>query len=308
VGRTRALGAALVAMLSLPAATYDIPDSLPDPARGQSRSSAPEAGATSDLDTYGGLASWIDMYDKGPWKNPERTARRMAKRGTATLFLQTSNYRKRNDIYKPSAMSRLLEAAHANGMKVVAWYLPSYAHPRRDWRRTKAAVTFASDNGQLFDGFAIDIEATVEPNIAVRNRRAIALSDRLRAFVGEDYALGAIIPDPVTQRFWPNFPYKKLSARYDAFLPMAYWTFRTQGERRVHRYTRDALAIIRAKTNDETIPVHVIGGIASDASTAEVRGFARAAVKFDAWGASLYDFPITSDPQWAQLQRLNKLE
>ena len=169
----------------------------------------------------------------------------------------------------------------------------------------KRAVTFASGNGQFFDGFAMDIEATVEPKIAVRNRRAIALSDRLRRYVGEDYALGAITPDPVTQRFWPSFPYKKLRARYDVFLPMAYWTFRTRGERRVHRYTRDALAIVRAKTNDEKVPVHVIGGIASDASVAEVRGFARAAVKFDALGASLYDFPITSQGQRTQMQRLN---
>ena len=302
---TRALGAALVALLSLPAATYDISNSLRGPARDRVRFSAPEIGPTSELETYGGLASWVDMYDKGPWKNPERTARRMAARGTATLFLQTSNYRKKSDIYRPSAMSRLLEAAHANGMKVVAWYLPSYAHPRRDWRRTKAAVTFVSGNGQFFDGFAMDIEATVESTIAVRNQRAIALSDRLRAFVGDDYALGAIVPDPVTQRFWPNFPYKRLRARYDAFLPMAYWTFRTRGEWRVHRYVRDALAIIRAKTNDETVPVHVIGGIASDASAAEVRGFAKAAIKFAALGASLYDFPITSDSQWDQLQRLN---
>jgi len=305
VWRTRALGAALVAILSLPAATYDIPGSIGDLARGPLRSGAPGAGPTSNLEPYGGLASWVDMYDRGPWRNPERAARRMAKRGAATLFLQTSNYRKKNDIYKPRAMSRMLEAAHANGMQVVAWYLPSYAGLLRDWRRTKAAVTFTTDNGQFFDGFAMDIEATVEPNIAVRNQRAIALSDRLRTFVGKDYALGAIIPDPVTQRFWPDFPYKKLSARYDAFLPMAYWTFRTHGERRVYRYTRDALAIIRAKTNDKKLPVHVIGGIASDASTAEVRGFARAAIKFDARGASLYDFPITSEPQWAQLQRLD---
>ncbi|MGH2697936.1 MAG: hypothetical protein ACRDJL_01880 [Actinomycetota bacterium] len=92
---------------------------------------------TSELLSYKGLASWVDMYDKGPWRRPECTARRMALRGTKTLFLQTSNYRIKTDVYRPAAMSRLLEAAHANGMKVVTWYLPSYAHPRRDWRRTK---------------------------------------------------------------------------------------------------------------------------------------------------------------------------
>ena len=73
----------------------------------------------------------------------------------------------------------------------------------------------------------------------------------------------------------------------------------------MYRYARDALTIIREKTNDDKVPVHVIGGIASEASVAEVRGFARAAVKFDAWGASLYDFPITGDKQWTQMQRLS---
>ncbi len=151
----------------------------------------------------------------------------------------------------------------------------------------------------------MDIEATVERDIATRNRRMINLSDRLRNFVGDHYMLGAIIPDPVTQLFWPNFPYKKVNARYDVFLPMAYWTY-TSGPKRVYRYTRSALEIVRSRTGDPTVPVHVIGGIASHAPTTEVRSFARAANKFGAIGASLYDFPITSEPQWDEMQRINR--
>ncbi|MGH2752536.1 MAG: hypothetical protein ACRDK3_16945 [Actinomycetota bacterium] len=300
--RTRAVGAALAALLSLPAGTSSRTESPETPGRTPQL----EPSQTAPLSAYEGLASWVDMYDRGPWRYPQRTARRMAARGTKTLFLQTSNYRKKVDVYRPATMSRLLEAAHARGMKVVAWYLPSYAHPKRDWRRTKAALQFQSVNGQGFDGFAMDIEATVEPNIATRNRRMIALSDRLRSFVGDDYALGAIIPDPVTQQFWPSFPYKKVGNRYDAFLPMAYWTYRTGGTRRVYNYTRDALKIIRSKTGDSRVPIHVIGGIASAAPVSEVRSFAKAAVDFRARGASLYDFPITSSEQWDQMQRINK--
>lgn len=300
--RTRAVGAALAALLSLPAGTYSWTESPKRPGRTHQLEPSP----ISELSNYKGLASWVDMYNRGPWRYPERTARRMAARGTKTLFLQTSNYKKKADVYKPGAMSRLLEAAHARGMKVIAWYLPSYAHPKRDWRRTKLAVLFESVNGQRFDGFAMDIEATVESNIATRNRRMIALSDRLRSFVGDDYALGAIIPDPVTQQFWPRFPYKKVRVRYDAFLPMAYWTYRTRGDRRVYNYSRDALKIIRWKTGDSKVPIHVIGGIASAAPVSEVRSFAKAAVDFRAKGASLYDFPITSAEQWDEMQRINE--
>lgn len=302
VWRTRIIGALLGASIALPAAAFAPGQQSkvngPPPATGLE--------LVSEIDAYDGLASWVDMYNKGPWKYPERTAKRLAERETKTLFLQTSNYRKRSDICKPQAMSRLLEASHSHGMKVIAWYLPSYATPKRDWRRTKKAVVFESANGHRFDGFAMDIEATVERDIPTRNRRMIDLSDRLRDYVGDDYMLGAIIPDPVTQLFWPNFPYKKVNARYDVFLPMAYWTYRTSGPKRVYRYTRSALEIIRSRTDDPKVPVHVIGGIASDAPATEVRSFARAANKFEAVGASLYDFPITSGPQWDEMQRINR--
>jgi len=300
--RTRIIGAALGAAIALPAAAF-APGQPP-----RVNKPAPEGGVefVSKIDAYDGLASWVDMYNKGPWKYPKRTAKRMAERGTKTLFLQTSNYRKKSDIYKPQAMSKVLEASHSHGMKVIAWYLPSYANSKRDWKRTKKAVVFESTNGHHFDGFAMDIEATVERDIATHNRRMINLSDRLRNFVGDDYMLGAIIPDPVMQLFWPNFPYKKVNARYDVFLPMAYWTYRTSGPKRVYRYSRSALEIVRSKTGDPKVPVHVIGGIAGRAPVTEVRSFVRAVKNFEAVGASLYDFPITSEEQWDEMQRINR--
>ncbi len=113
--RTRIIGAALGAAIALPAAAF-APEQPPEVNK-----PAPEAGVefVSKIDAYDGLASWVDMYNKGPWKYPKRTAKRMAERGTKTLFLQTSNYRKKSDIYKPRAMSKLLEASHNHGMKVM---------------------------------------------------------------------------------------------------------------------------------------------------------------------------------------------
>jgi 2-keto-3-deoxy-6-phosphogluconate aldolase len=55
------------------------------------------------------------------------------------------------------------------------------------------------------------------------------------------------------------------------------------------------------------VPIHVIGGIAGDASPAEVRGFAAAAVACRASGASLYDASITSAEQWRHLTRMGQL-
>jgi hypothetical protein len=266
--------------------------------------SAAATGREYSTAVYRGLGAWIDIYDHGPWQRPERTVGSLARRGVGTLFVQTSNYRQRHALHRPAQLSRLLAAADRRGLRTVAWYLPGFERPRRDWRRVKAAVTYVSSAGDRFDGFAMDIEATAVRDIAARNRRMLALSSRLRRLVGPGAAIGAIIPDPVTQRYWPRFPYRQLRSLHDVFLPMAYWTSQARGAARVHSYTREAIRVIRARTGAPSVPVHVIGGIANRASVGEVRAFARAAIRFAAAGASLYDAPITSGAQWDQLRRI----
>jgi hypothetical protein len=259
------------------------------------------------LAPYHGLAAWVDIYDAEPWERPERAVRRLARRDVRTLFVQTSNYRQRRAVYRPARLARILASAHRREIKVIAWYLPGFRDPRRDWRRVRAAVTYRSAAGHRFDGFALDIEATAVRDIATRNRRMLALSTRLRRLTDSRYPLGAIIPDPVTQRYWPRFPYRQVRARYDVILPMSYWTVHASGERPAYRHTREALRIIRTRTGDPSVPIHVIGGIAGHASNAEVRGFARAASAFSATGASLYDAAITTAGQWSELSRIGRL-
>lgn len=266
---------------------------------------APAAGETrleQGVPVYQGLGAWIDMYDRGPWERPAPMVRDLAGRGVRTLFVQTSNYREPYALNRPAALARLLAAAERQGLSTVAWYLPGFDRPARDWHRMKAAVTYVSPSGDRFDGFALDIEATAVGDIAVRNRRMLALSHRLRQLVGPDAAVGAIIPDPVTQRYWPRFPYRSVRSLYDVFLPMAYWTPHFRGAAIVDRYTSTAIRLIRLRTGDAAVPVHVIGGIANRASLADVRAFAHAALRSGATGASLYDAPITSAAQWAELE------
>jgi hypothetical protein len=257
-------------------------------------------------DSYHGLAAWIDLFDSGPWDRPGPTVRRLARRGVTTVFVQTSNYRQPRRLHRPGALGRMLHSAHRHGMHVVAWYLPGFAEPEHDWRRIEAAVNHRSARGERFDGFALDIEATAVRDIAVRNRRMLRLSERLRRLVDGRHPLGAIIPDPVSQRYWPGFPYRAVRALYDAILPMAYWTGQASGEARVRGRTCRALRLIRARTRDPAVPIHVVGGIAGDATAAEVRGFVRGAAACRAAGASLYDAPITSAKQWRHLAQFGR--
>jgi hypothetical protein len=226
----------------------------------------------------------------------------MAARGVKTLFLETGNSSQAVDVVRSGQLGRLVDAAHDAGFRVVAWYLPTLLYPQRDLRRVLAAVRFTTPTGGRFDSFALDIEASSVRTVALRNRRLLALSAALRAAVGPDYPLGAIVPSAVGMelhpKYWPGFPYVELRRSFDVFLPMAYFTYRVKGRSASARYVMRSLALLRAGAGAD-VPVHVIGGVAGYASRADVLGFMDAVARCGPVGYSLYDFPITSTAAWA---------
>ena len=54
------------------------------------------------------------------------TEQRSRRERPRTLYIETSNYRRLQPIKYPGKQARFIEAAHRNGMKVVAWYLPGF--------------------------------------------------------------------------------------------------------------------------------------------------------------------------------------
>ena len=267
--------------------------------------SAGSAAAAPDPSAYAGLGTWIDVYDPNAWSAPDATAAAVRARGVRTLYLQTSNSNRSANLVRPAAAGRLVDAAHAQGLAVVGWYLPSFRNPARDLRRALAAVRFRTQTGGSFDSFALDIESSSVRSPALRNARLLDLSRRLRAAVGPSYPLGAIIPSPVGMkllpRYWPGFPYSDLWRVYDVFLPMAYFSYRAHGDAAVADYVRRGVGIIRARTGDPDVPIHVIGGISQRTSAAEARGFMRAVRGCRTFGFSLYDFYGTSESAWTLL-------
>ena len=191
---------------------------------------------------------------------------------------------------------------------MVAWYLPSFASPSRDLRRSLAAIRFATPDGQRFDSFALDIESSIVRSVPLRNAHLLALGRRLRAAAGPDYALGAIIPSPVGMqllpRYWPGFPYAQLARTFDVFLPMDYYTHRVHGAAAVYAYTTRGMTIIRERTGVPDLPIHVIGGLAGATTAAEARSFVVAVGDCGAAGAGLYDFDETTSSQWLTLESL----
>ncbi len=258
-----------------------------------------------DTSSYQGLGTWVDIWDGTVLAKPEAAVARMRDLGVTTLYLETGNFSQTVDLVRPAALGRFVDAAHANGLRIVAWYLPSFRNLARDLRRSLAAIRFRSPQGGSFDSFALDIEAKVVPSAAKRSARLLALSAQLRAVVGNHYPLGAIVPSPrgmdLNPKYWPAFPWEGLAKTYDVFLPMGYFTYRVKAAAGTRAYTAACVELLRERTGDEGLQVHAVGGLAAVATVTLVRAFAAAAAEQGALGASLYDYATTSPAQWRTL-------
>jgi hypothetical protein len=258
---------------------------------------------------FQGLGTWVDVYDHSSWDHPIATVDAMASKGVQTLYLQTSNYSRPYDIYRPSAVSSFINEAHAKGMVVVSWYLPGLANLSLDLKRSLAAIEFKTPGGQKFDGFGLDIEAQIVDPPGKRTEALLSLSQQIRAGAPTAYPLGAITPSPVALSIppngWPDFPFFELNGIYDAFVPMDYFTSKAHGRSEVRDYIALSAQILRSTTGDAAVPIAPIGGIAQGVSGGEAKGFVEAILDQNLIGGSLYDFRTTTDPKvWNQLSRI----
>jgi hypothetical protein len=265
--------------------------------------SAPAA----DLAAYRGLSTWVDIYDDAVLSNPELAVSEMRGLGVGVVFLETGNSSQAADVVEPALVGRFVEAAHAEGLLVVAWYLPTLVRPARDLRRALAAIDFATPAGERFDSFALDLESSAIKLVPRRTARVLTLAERLRATVGPDYPLGAIIPAPrgmeLLPAYWPGFPYAQLAGSFDVFLPMVYFSYRTHNLTQASDYVARSIGIIREQTGNREIAIQAIGGIAARSRLGQVRGFVAAACGAGAVGIGLYDFATTRPRQWEELGR-----
>jgi hypothetical protein len=266
--------------------------------------------ASRDLEPYRGQGAWVDAYDFAPayqsaGGQPTVTpdsVEEMAAAGVRTIFLQAArdDARSPEGVVDPSLLSQFLVRAHENGMRVVGWYLPKFADVESDLQLLELVDDFEV-LGHRFDGVAVDIEFTEDvPDHAQRSQRLVELSQRLREAAGDD-TVGAIVLPPVqlevvNPEFWPQFPYRALADLYDVWLPMSYWTFRTQasGYHDGYTYNDESTRRLRSNLGDPNALVHGIGGIGDTATTEELQRFVQSLFDTQAVGGSIYDWNTLS--------------
>jgi hypothetical protein len=279
----------------------------------------PQPPRRRDVTVYAGLGAWVDTYDYvttyagNALTVTPGTVDYLATRGVKTIYLQAA----RNDSKTPTGLiaaevlTPILQRAHNKGIAVVGWSTPRFTDVAFDLDRLVKIADFQS-KGQRFDGIAVDIEDNeTNPDAATRSQNLIELSRQLRAQVGPDVALGAIVMpavqlDIVNPVFWPAFPWRELRDLYDVWMPMTYWTTRDADTewRDAERYTTESVRLMREHLEDPAARVHPIGGIADKTTPDQVAGFVRALAATGSIGGSLYDVATTSTDLWPSLAPL----
>lgn len=305
MGRHRVLLGAVAVTLALVGTACEPPPPpppSPDPVRAQ---------------VVTGLGAWWDVYDWSPTfvrsRDPAATpplgvadVDRLDRNGVQTLFIQTATHRHPSDLLDPTLLRRILTRARHLGIKVVGWYLPQFVDLKQDLRRLAAAGRFG------FDGVGVDIESTANPDVDHRTDSLVFESVLMRQeFPGLSLVAIPVTPvvwEELNPTWWPRFPYRQLVGYYDAWAPMAYWSFRTpeSGWRDPYRYTYETVVRLRRLTGRSDLRVHPIGGLAEGMSAQDVVQMNAAMTASGAIGGSIYDDVTTTDGLWESLGLLRR--
>jgi hypothetical protein len=113
-----------------------------------------------------------------------------------------------------------------------------------------------------------------------------------------------VVMEVVNPDYWPDFPWREIAPFYDVWLPMAYWTFRTErsGYRDGYRYTEENVRRLRANLGMPDAPVHPAGGTDGEATDEDYRGFVRACAEQRCLGGSISDWRTTPPHAWEILR------
>ncbi|MEZ5371167.1 MAG: hypothetical protein R2704_00115 [Microthrixaceae bacterium] len=208
----------------------------------------------------------------------------------STLYIQSARTSRSDSVSDPARFAEFVEAAHAHGMKVVAWYLPTHEDPAKDLRRVLAPLDYG------VDGIGIDLESKDLPDIQLRNERAVELV-RNAADLAGDIPVGAVVFAPqALDRYepetWPYFPWAEVADAADLMVPMAYWTIYAEefpASVDPVAYTEETLRLLRERVG-ATEPIHSAGGLLQNSSGGDVAAAATTARATGAIGVSMYSW------------------
>jgi len=248
----------------------------------------PAGPKASSLDAVVGKGIWVTNWPKTELDVPAVVERTRAA-GLRTIWVRTGG--SRQGYYGDLVLPQLVPAAHAAGLKVVAWDFPFLSDPLADAARARTALEAG------IDGFAPDVETTAEGTYATAQRVELYLS-HVRAYAG-DRPVAATVPRP-TQRRLESFPYSAFGAYSDLFVPMVYWSCTEPGAL-VEQSLAELGRMLPVAPVGQAYDMGSEGGRHGLPTRAETWRFLDAAKRGGAVGASLWTIEKVSDDQWDAL-------
>ncbi|HET7406822.1 MAG TPA: hypothetical protein VFJ21_06750 [Mycobacteriales bacterium] len=235
------------------------------------------------------LTTWADSH-----VDVARVVAQAKAAGLRSLWVRTGG--SYQGYYGNPLLAALLPAAHAAGIRVVAWDFPTLSDPVADARRAGQALAF-SVGGQRVDAFAPDVETPAEGVFQTPRRIALYLS-LVREYAANRPVV-ATVPRP-TDHNMAAYPYATEAPYVDAFAPMVYWSCNEPG----------LLARTAVERLSRWRPVNVVGqsydmgpegGRPGLPSGAEIWRYLDVTKRYGGIGASLYLYSQTGHAQWAAL-------
>jgi hypothetical protein len=266
--------------------------------------------------TVHGKPVWAAAAGKGMWftnyftrhTNVAKLVAAAKAAGLTHLYAEVAITR--YGFYAPVSLDRLLPAAHAQGIAVIAWVYPTLANVTDDIRMSVRVAQYVTPTGDRPDGLASDIEEVTDSG------SVYAYGQLLRALLGPDELLVNSAMHPFTHA---GYPYAAIAASWNVMAPMDYWHSRashTYTAAEVARFVTISVVTIRAAMLADgvssPIPIEELGqtydmysddgaGTAHNPSGDEITADLQAARSLGCIGVSYFEWQTATQAQWQAL-------
>lgn len=263
--------------------------------------------------TVSGKPIWAAVAGKGMWftnylaRHSDMTALMQAAKLAGITHLYAEVAITQYGFYGRNSLDRLLPAAHAAGISVIAWVYPTLRDVASDVRMTQQVAAYVTPSGERADGIATDVEE-VDDTASV-----YTYGQLVRALVGPDTLLVAAVYHPFAETY---YPYSAIAASWNVLAPMDYWH-----SRRTHQYTPaevtrwvgNSLTTISAAATvlggAEAMPIEELGqtydmysddgaGRSAAPTGAEMTADMQTARDYGCIGVSFFEWQTTTLDEW----------
>ncbi len=209
--------------------------------------------------------------------------------------------------FAPDSLDRILPAAHAAGIPVIAWVYPTLDNVGDDVRMTQEVANYRTPSGDRADGLVTDVETTVDA------LSVYTYGQMLRALLGPDELLVDSALNPIAS---PNYPYAAVAASWNVIAPMDYWHGRPNlpySAADVRSFVTNNIATIRnaiTQGGERLVPIEETGQMydmysndgtdgGDSPNAAEITADMQTAHDLGCIAVSFFEWQTASQPEWA---------